>query len=113
MLANYHVLQFQTAMSVADFTFCYFTSSIRLQAKGMLSQNIHHGVASLSVCKLMHTSQSTYSPYVPFVVEQTGRGERSYDIFSRLLKDRIICVMGPVSKVQGAEVNYLVIIVVL
>jgi ATP-dependent Clp protease protease subunit len=28
--------------------------------------------------------------YVPYVVEQTGRGERSYDIYSRLLKDRII-----------------------
>ncbi|MDP3488090.1 MAG: ATP-dependent Clp protease proteolytic subunit, partial [Bacillota bacterium] len=27
---------------------------------------------------------------IPFVVEQTSRGERSYDIFSRLLKDRII-----------------------
>jgi ATP-dependent Clp protease, protease subunit len=34
---------------------------------------------------------------VPFVVEQTGRGERSYDIYSRLLKDRIIFVGGPVS----------------
>jgi len=32
--------------------------------------------------------QSSY--YVPVVVEQTGRGERSYDIYSRLLKDRII-----------------------
>lgn len=31
---------------------------------------------------------------VPIVVEQTGRGERSYDIFSRLLKERIICLMG-------------------
>lgn len=30
------------------------------------------------------------SQYVPYVVEQTGRGERSYDIYSRLLKDRII-----------------------
>lgn len=28
--------------------------------------------------------------YIPFVIEQTGRGERSYDIYSRLLKDRII-----------------------
>ena len=28
--------------------------------------------------------------YVPIVIEQTGRGERSYDIYSRLLKDRII-----------------------
>ena len=33
---------------------------------------------------------------MPIVVEQTGRGERSYDIYSRLLKDRIICLMGPV-----------------
>lgn len=33
---------------------------------------------------------------VPIVVEQTGRGERAYDIFSRLLKERIICLMGPV-----------------
>lgn len=30
------------------------------------------------------------SSLVPYVVEQTGHGERSYDIFSRLLKDRII-----------------------
>jgi len=34
---------------------------------------------------------------VPIVIEQTGRGERSYDIYSRLLKDRIICLMGPVN----------------
>ena len=33
---------------------------------------------------------------VPMVVEQTSRGERSYDIFSRLLKDRIIFVAGPI-----------------
>lgn len=33
---------------------------------------------------------------VPIVVEQTGRGERSYDIFSRLLKDRIVFVTGPI-----------------
>jgi ATP-dependent Clp protease, protease subunit len=31
-------------------------------------------------------------PYMPFVIEQTSRGERSYDIYSRLLKDRIIFV---------------------
>lgn len=29
-------------------------------------------------------------PYIPYVIEQTGRGERSYDIYSRLLKERII-----------------------
>lgn len=35
--------------------------------------------------------------YIPFVIEQTGRGERSYDIYSRLLKERIIFL--------GTEVN--------
>ncbi len=37
------------------------------------------------------------STLVPFVVERTGRGERSYDIYSRLLKDRIIFISGVVS----------------
>ena len=35
--------------------------------------------------------------YIPYVIEQTGRGERSYDIFSRLLKERIVFL--------GSEVN--------
>ncbi|MBL8783134.1 MAG: ATP-dependent Clp protease proteolytic subunit [Alphaproteobacteria bacterium] len=34
--------------------------------------------------------------YMPYVVEQTSRGERSYDIYSRLLKERIIFVSGPI-----------------
>jgi ATP-dependent Clp protease protease subunit len=33
---------------------------------------------------------------VPMVVEQTARGERSYDIFSRLLKERVVFIVGPV-----------------
>ncbi|KAI2588206.1 caseinolytic mitochondrial matrix peptidase proteolytic subunit, partial [Homo sapiens] len=33
---------------------------------------------------------------IPIVVEQTGRGERAYDIYSRLLRERIVCVMGPI-----------------
>ena len=36
------------------------------------------------------------SYYVPFVIENTGRGERSMDIFSRLLKDRIIFIVTPI-----------------
>jgi ATP-dependent Clp protease protease subunit len=36
-----------------------------------------------------------YSP-VPMVIEQTGRGERAYDIYSRLLKDRIIFIGSPI-----------------
>ncbi len=35
--------------------------------------------------------------YVPIVVEQSSRGERSYDIYSRLLKDRIVFVAGPIN----------------
>lgn len=35
--------------------------------------------------------------YVPIVVEQSGRGERSYDIYSRLLRERIIFLVGPVN----------------
>ncbi|NBT33171.1 MAG: ATP-dependent Clp protease proteolytic subunit [Rhodobacteraceae bacterium] len=38
----------------------------------------------------------TYMNLVPMVVEQTARGERAYDIFSRLLKERIIFLNGPV-----------------
>ncbi len=35
--------------------------------------------------------------YIPYVLEQTGTGERSYDIFSRLLKDRIVFVDGEIN----------------
>ncbi len=37
------------------------------------------------------------STLVPIVIEQTGRGERAYDIFSRLLRDRIVILGGPVT----------------
>jgi ATP-dependent Clp protease protease subunit len=36
------------------------------------------------------------SNLVPIVIEHTARGERSYDIFSRLLKDRVIFLVGPI-----------------
>ena len=36
--------------------------------------------------------------YVPTVIEQSGRGERAYDIFSRLLRERIILVNGPIEE---------------
>ncbi|WP_445678377.1 ATP-dependent Clp endopeptidase proteolytic subunit ClpP [Radicibacter daui] len=39
----------------------------------------------------------TMNGLVPMVVEQTNRGERAYDIFSRLLKERIIFLIGPVN----------------
>jgi ATP-dependent Clp protease protease subunit len=42
--------------------------------------------------------------YVPIVIEKTGRGERSYDIYSRLLKDRIIMLSGEVNDAVAASV---------
>jgi len=42
--------------------------------------------------------------YIPYVVEQTGRGERSYDIYSRLLKDRIIMLSGEVNDQVASSV---------
>ncbi len=45
-------------------------------------------------------SMSYFSPnnlgYVPMVIEQSGRGERAYDIYSRLLKERVIFLVGPI-----------------
>jgi len=45
----------------------------------------------------MRDPRQTYMNYlVPMVVEQTNRGERAYDIYSRLLKERIIFITGPI-----------------
>lgn len=43
-----------------------------------------------------HDKYAAHSALIPMVVEQTSRGERSYDIFSRLLKERVIFLVGPV-----------------
>jgi ATP-dependent Clp protease protease subunit len=45
----------------------------------------------------MNPYEWTMNNLVPMVVEQTNRGERAYDIFSRLLKERIIFLVGPVN----------------
>ncbi|KIN72049.1 ATP-dependent Clp protease proteolytic subunit [Sulfitobacter guttiformis KCTC 32187] len=44
----------------------------------------------------MQDPVETYMNLVPMVVEQTARGERAYDIFSRLLKERIVFINGPI-----------------
>nr|XP_033779837.1 uncharacterized protein MISP3 [Geotrypetes seraphini]XP_033779838.1 uncharacterized protein MISP3 [Geotrypetes seraphini]XP_033779839.1 uncharacterized protein MISP3 [Geotrypetes seraphini]XP_033779840.1 uncharacterized protein MISP3 [Geotrypetes seraphini] len=51
---------------------------------------------SVTAYKSFHQTCLSYSPLIPIVVEQTGRGERAYDIYSRLLRERIVCVMGPI-----------------
>ena len=49
----------------------------------------------------MQNPAETYMNLVPMVVEQTSRGERAYDIFSRLLKERIVFLNGPVHDVMS------------
>ena len=39
--------------------------------------------------------------YIPMVVEQSGRGERAYDIYSRLLKERVIFLVGPIDDITA------------
>jgi ATP-dependent Clp protease protease subunit len=39
--------------------------------------------------------------FIPMVIEQSGRGERSYDIYSRLLKERVIFLVGPVNDITA------------
>jgi ATP-dependent Clp protease protease subunit len=53
----------------------------------------------------MRDPVETYMNLVPMVVEQTSRGERAFDIFSRLLKERIIFVTGPVEDVMASLVT--------
>jgi ATP-dependent Clp protease protease subunit len=44
------------------------------------------------------------SYYIPFVIERTGRGERSYDIYSRLLKDRIVMLSGEINDAVASSI---------
>jgi ATP-dependent Clp protease protease subunit len=39
--------------------------------------------------------------YIPMVIEQSGRGERAYDIYSRLLKERVVFLVGPVNEMSA------------
>src|SRR5689334_21570742 len=53
----------------------------------------------------MRDPVDTYMNYlVPMVVEQTNRGERSYDIYSRLLKERIVFITGPIEDTMASLV---------
>lgn len=54
---------------------------------------------------LQSQAQSDLMPtglgYIPMVIEQSGRGERSFDIYSRLLKERVIFLVGPVNDMSA------------
>ena len=50
---------------------------------------------------MMQSSVTRGLGLVPMVVEQSGRGERAYDIYSRLLKERVVFLVGPVNEVSA------------
>ena len=64
----------------------------RLILKGAVRRARHTSTEST---KMMHPVERAMN-LVPMVVEQTNRGERAYDIFSRLLKERVIFITGPI-----------------
>ncbi|MBT5574752.1 MAG: ATP-dependent Clp endopeptidase proteolytic subunit ClpP [Alphaproteobacteria bacterium] len=53
---------------------------------------------------MMSTVPQELNALIPMVVEQTNRGERSYDIYSRLLKERIIFLNGPVEDMMSSVI---------
>ena len=57
----------------------------------MNKDKLIHGITSI-----LANSDTTQANLVPMVVEQSARGERAYDIYSRLLKERVIFVVGPI-----------------
>jgi len=57
----------------------------------------HNKLSRLVDRRELWSTTEVEMPLVPYVIEQTSKGERSYDIYSRLLKDRIIFIGSPVS----------------
>lgn len=51
--------------------------------------------------EMSHSYETQGLGYVPIVIEQSGRGERSYDIYSRLLRERVIFLVGPVNDMSA------------
>ena len=50
---------------------------------------------------MTQTSEPRGLGLIPMVIEQSGRGERAYDIYSRLLKERVVFLVGPVTEVTA------------
>nr|XP_042703233.1 ATP-dependent Clp protease proteolytic subunit, mitochondrial-like [Chrysemys picta bellii] len=67
-----------------------------------IARALRPGCQAVTAPRSLHRTPVSHIPLIPIVVEQTGRGERAYDIYSRLLRERIVCVMGPVS-VRGSS----------
>ncbi|EIM83325.1 uncharacterized protein STEHIDRAFT_63367 [Stereum hirsutum FP-91666 SS1] len=73
----------------------------------LASRNCRRHFSNFNGSRLSHPLASDWSSpsangLVPIVIEQTGRGERSYDIFSRLLRERVIMLYGPIRDTDSA-----------
>lgn len=81
--------------------------AVATQLAGAAAQTASSFLPQLSFCLQAKRSFN----FIPYVIESSGRGERAYDIYSRLLKERIICVNGPIddstSNVIVAQLLYL------
>jgi ATP-dependent Clp protease protease subunit len=53
----------------------------------------------------MENKFTPQSNLIPMVVEQSNRGERAYDIYSRLLKERIVFVTGPIEDYMASVIT--------
>ena len=60
-----------------------------------------HTPSQQGIKEMMNSMDTQSLGYIPMVVEQSGRGERSYDIYSRLLKERVIFLVGPVNDMSA------------
>ena len=54
---------------------------------------------------MSHEFEENMNSLIPMVVEQTSKGERAYDIYSRLLKERIVFLVGPVNDAVASLVT--------
>lgn len=67
-------------------------------------QNMRSLISSSGIRRILQSSRASSSfiasrsyALIPMVIEHSSRGERAYDIFSRLLKERIVCINGPIN----------------
>ena len=65
-----------------------------------LNSNLLFELNEIQGSLMSNLLNETEMALVPMVVEQTSRGERSYDIYSRLLKERVIFMVGQVDEVK-------------
>jgi ATP-dependent Clp protease protease subunit len=66
---------------------------------GMIWQSRTAASSEASLAQVHRDPQSL--GLVPMVIEQSGRGERAYDIYSRLLKERVVFLVGPVNEISA------------